>query len=85
MIATLVSFLLVFFKILQTKNIIHNYILPAMVMSYLITAAEVLNIIFVVNFGLPMIFFIGTGGMFGVLMAIKLHDKVLTSIFKRRI
>lgn len=73
---TLVTFLAVFLKGFQHKNVIGNHLKSIFFTSYLMAAFDVLAITLTVKGGLWMIPFVGTGAAVGMIAAILFHDKI---------
>ncbi len=76
LLSTAVSFLSVALKGFQHKNVIGGHMWAVFVTSYLIAAFDVAAISLIVKGGWPIAFTSGTGAAFGMVFAIKLHDRV---------
>lgn len=74
--AMLVSFLAVFLKGFQHKNVIGNHKKSIFFTSYLMASFDVATITLTVKGGWWMIPFVGTGAAFGMLLAVVLHDRL---------
>ena len=75
-ILMLATFMLVFLKAWQQQNVIHGYYKWAAITSYGLAIAEVLVVVGIVEYGLPSVLYIGTGGAIGVVTAMKLHKRM---------
>lgn len=71
-----VSFIAVALKGFQHKNVIGNHLRSIFFTSYLMAAFDVASISIVVSGGWPIALTAGTGAAFGMLFAIKVHDKI---------
>lgn len=69
------SFLTVFFKGLQYKNVNGGHYKLVFINSYLMSAAEVLTITLVVKGGWAIAITSGIGGSVGMILSMWLHDK----------
>jgi hypothetical protein len=69
------SFVSVFLKGFQLKNVEGNHYLLVVITSYLIAACDVLLIGLVVQHGWSAVIPIGTGGAIGMLLSIMTHKK----------
>lgn len=78
-ISILVSFISVSLKGFQHKNVIGNHLKAVFFTSYLMAAFDVAAVSLIVVGGWPIAITSGTGAAFGMIFAIKLHDR----IFKR--
>ena len=78
-LSVVVSFIAVFLKGFQHKNVIGGHLKTVFVTSYLMGAFDWAAISLVIVGGWPIAITSGTGAAFGMIAAIKLHDK----IFKR--
>jgi hypothetical protein len=76
--SVLVSFLNVFVKIFQTKNVMGDHKRLAFVTSYLVAVLDVATIGFIVWGGWWIALTSGTGAAFGVVTAMMVHDKWVT-------
>ncbi len=74
-----VSFVSVFLKGFQHKNVIGNHVRTVFFTSYAMAVFDVLAVALVVKGGWPIALSAGTGAAFGMVAAIKSHDK----LFKR--
>lgn len=75
-----VTFTAVFLKGFQHKNVIGNHVKTVFFTSYLMAAFDVASITIIIRGGWPIILTSGTGAAFGMVAAIKLHDR----LFKRK-
>lgn len=75
-LATLVTFVSVFLKGFQHKNVIANKMKLIVLTSYLMAAADVLLVGLIVKDGWALIPYCGTGAALGMYISIKLHDKL---------
>lgn len=73
----LVTFGLVFMRAIQQQNVIHGNYLLAAVTPYLMAVFEVATVLWVVDTGWPAVPWIGTGGAFGVTLAMVLHRRYI--------
>ena len=69
-----VSFVAVFLKGFQHKNVIGNHLKAVFGTSYLMAAFDVAAITIIVEGGWVIAFTSGTGAAFGMVAAIKSHD-----------
>lgn len=74
--SVLVSFISVFLKGFQQKNVIHNRVVAAALTSYLMATFDVLAITIIIHGDLWIILTTGTGAACGIVAAMKLHDRV---------
>lgn len=74
--SVLVSFCSVFLKGFQHKNVIGNHLKSVFGTSYAMAAFDVLSIALIVKGGWTIAFSSGTGAAFGMIAAIKLHDRL---------
>lgn len=72
----LVTFIAVFLKGFQHKNVIGNHVKTVVATSYLMAVFDVLSVYVIVQGGWTIAVSAGTGAAFGMVAAIKLHDKV---------
>lgn len=75
-VSVLVSFIAVAFKGFQHKNVIGGHIRSVFITSYLMAAFDVASITIIVSGGWPIALTSGTGAAFGMVFAMKLHDKI---------
>lgn len=75
-----VTFVAVALKGFQHKNVIGNHMRSVFLTSYGMAAFDVASVTLIIQGGWPIAITSGTGAAFGMLFAIKLHDK----IFKAR-
>jgi hypothetical protein len=68
---------LVFLRGLQQQNVIHGHYIAAALMPFLIAAAEVASVLWVVNAGWMAVPWVGAGGAVGVTCAMYLHRSVI--------
>jgi hypothetical protein len=78
-LSLLVSFGAVTLKGFQHKNVIGSHLKAVFFTSYFMAVFDVAAVAIVVQGGWSVAFTAGTGAAFGMLFAIKLHDK----LFKR--
>lgn len=76
LLSTVVSFIAVFLKGFQHKNVIGNHIRSVAVTSYLIALFDVATVTLVVHGGWWIALSSGTGAAIGMVASIKLHDKL---------
>lgn len=72
----IISFCAVFLKGFQIKNVQGNHLKSVAVTSYLIAAFEVITVTLIVKGGWWIILTAGTGGTLGMLISIKLHQRL---------
>jgi hypothetical protein len=70
------SFLTVFLRVLQHKNVVGNHYKLAFMNSWLMACAEVLTISLIVKGGWVIAFTSGMGGSFGVILSMWLHNRL---------
>ena len=70
------TFALVFLRAWQQQNVIHGYYWWAAATSYGLALADALVVLGVVNYGLPAVPWVGTGGALGVVTAMTLHKRM---------
>lgn len=73
--ALIASFCIVFFRAMQSQNVIHGRYKYAAMTSYLLAIAEVGVMLIVVDKGWPAVPWIGTGGALGVTSAMYTHRR----------
>lgn len=71
-----VSFVSVFLKGFQHKNVIGNHVRTVFVTSYAMALFDVAAVTLIVKGGWPIALTSGTGAAFGMVAAIKLHDRI---------
>ena len=71
-----VSFVAVFLKGFQHKNVIGNHQKSVFVTSYMMAFFDVATVALVVKGGWTIAFTAGTGAAFGMIAAIRLHDRI---------
>jgi hypothetical protein len=71
------SFASVFVKIFQTKNVIGDHYKVAFWTSYAVAVLDVATVGFIIEGGWWIALTSGTGAAFGVVTAMKFHDKVV--------
>lgn len=74
--SVLVSFVAVFLKGFQHKNVIGSHLKSVFITSYLMAAFDVAAISIIIEGGWPIALTSGTGAAFGMVAAIKLHDRI---------
>lgn len=72
-----ITFLAIFLKGWQHKNVIHDRYLWIVVTSYLMASLDILTIGLVVKYGTDMILYQGTGAALGMLASVLLHNKMM--------
>lgn len=82
-LSIVVSFVAVFLKGFQHKNVIGNHLKAVFVTSYAMAVFDVVSVSLIVFGGWPIALTSGTGAAFGMLAAIKLHDKIFDNHNKR--
>jgi len=80
MIAT---FFLVFLRAIQQQNVIGGHYYMAAITSYSMAIAEVTLIYWVAKTGFSAVLWVGTGGAFGVTLAMFSHRKISAFINRR--
>lgn len=75
-ISVVVSFIAVFLKGFQHKNVIGGHLKAVFITSYLMAAFDVAAVSIIVVGGWPIAITSGTGAAFGMIAAIMLHDKI---------
>lgn len=75
-LSAFVSFVSVFLKGFQHKNVIGNHVRSVFFTSYLMAAFDVAAVTLIVKGGWPIAISSGTGAAFGMVAAIKLHDRL---------
>jgi hypothetical protein len=76
LLAALVTFVSVFLKGFQHKNVIANKLKSIVITSYLMASADVLLVGLIAHEGWILIPFCGTGAALGMYISIKLHDRL---------
>ena len=76
LLSILVSFIAVFLKGFQHKNVIGGHIKTVFITSYLMALFDVLAVTIIVKGGLWVAITSGTGAAFGMIAAITLHDRI---------
>lgn len=79
-LSTLVSFVAVGLKGFQHKNVIGNKQRSVFVTSYLMAALDVLSVGIIVKGGWVIALSSGTGAAFGMIFAMRLHDRIFKDI-----
>lgn len=74
--STVVSFVAVFLKGFQQKNVIGGHVRTVFITSYFMAAFDVASVSLIVVGGWPIALTSGTGAAFGMVAAIKLHDRI---------
>lgn len=74
--STVVSFVAVFLKGFQHKNVIGGHVRTVFITSYFMAAFDVASVSLIVVGGWPIALTSGTGAAFGMVAAIKLHDRI---------
>ena len=69
-----VSFVSVFLKGFQHKNVIGHHVKSAILTSYFMATFDMLAISLVIKGGWPIALSAGTGGTLGIIAAMYLHD-----------
>ena len=75
----LATFCLVFLRAIQQQNVIHGHYIMAAVTPFLMAAAEVAVILWVVSNGWSSVPYIGIGGALGVTAAMYTHNKIFNN------
>ena len=75
-VAFLSSFMLVFMKAFQAKNVIGNHYISAFLTSFAIAVGEVGVIVSGATLGWSAVPYIGIGGAIGVVFAMLLHSRI---------
>ena len=70
------SFILVFMKVFQQKNVIHDLYLSAFLTSFLVAVGEVGVIISGATHGWGAVLPIGAGGGVAVILSMALHKRI---------
>lgn len=81
-LSVVASFVSVFLKGFQTKNIIGGHTFALVVTGYLMALFDVITISLIVQVGWPIALTSGTGAAFGVLASIRFHDRLFRSTAK---
>jgi hypothetical protein len=79
LVAALASFISVFLKGFQHKNVISGKLKLIALTSYMMAFMDVIMIGLVVREGWIIAFYCGTGGAVGMVVAVVLHDRLFTS------
>lgn len=74
--SVVISFTSVALKGFQHKNVIGSHFRSIFFTSYLMAAFDVWAVTLIVRGGWPIAITSGTGAAFGMLFAVKLHDKI---------
>lgn len=83
LLSILASFVGVFLKGFQHKNVIGNHVRSVFFTSYLMAIFDVLSVSLIIVGGWPIALTSGTGAAFGMVAAIKLHDRLFTKGLKK--
>lgn len=75
-ISIVVSFTSVFLKGFQHKNVIGNHQRSIFFTSYAMAAFDVAAVTLIVQGGWPIALTSGTGAAFGMIAAVRLHDRL---------
>jgi hypothetical protein len=75
--SVLTSFISVFVKIFQTKNVMGNHQKLAFFTSYGVAVLDVATINFIIEGGWIIAVTSGTGAAFGVVAAMRVHDRFI--------
>jgi hypothetical protein len=75
-LSIIISFISVFLKGFQHKNVIGNHQKTVFITSYLMAAFDVATVTLIVKGGWPIALTSGTGAAFGMIAAIRLHDRL---------
>lgn len=78
-----VSFIAVFLKGFQHKNVIGNHLRTVFGTSYLMAMFDVASVSIIVVGGWPIALTSGTGAAFGMIASIKTHDFIFAWLEKR--
>ena len=81
--SALLTFIAVFLKGFQHKNVIGGHLTLIAITSYLMVFFDVLTISMVLKQGWTIAFSAGTGGALGMIMSIKIHDKFVKNKMPR--
>ena len=76
LLSVFVSFVAVFLKGFQHKNVIGGHVRAVFFTSYAMAAFDVASVALIVKGGLWVALTSGTGAAFGMVAAIKLHDRL---------
>jgi hypothetical protein len=71
-----VTFVSVFLKGFQHKNVIGNHKKTVFFTSYMMALFDVISVMVIIQGGLIIALTAGTGAAFGMIAAIALHDKI---------
>jgi hypothetical protein len=74
-LSTVVSFVAVFLKVFQQKNVIGGHLKLVVLTSYLIASFDVATVVLIIRGGWPIALSSGTGAAIGAVTALKLHDR----------
>lgn len=75
-LSTIVTFIAVFLKGFQHKNVIGGHIKTVFATSWAMAAFDVAAVTLIVKGGWPIAISAGLGASFGMVAAIKFHDRV---------
>lgn len=75
-VSVVVSFIACFLKGFQHKNVIGNHIKTVFVTSYVMAVFDVAAVTLIVQGGWPIALSSGTGAAFGMVVAIKFHNRI---------
>lgn len=75
-LSAVVAFIAVFLKGFQHKNVIGGHIRSVFFTSYAMAVFDVLTVTLIIHNGLWSAVAVGVGASFGMVTAIKLHDKI---------
>lgn len=76
LISAVVSFVACFLKGFQHKNVIGGHIRSVFFTSWLMAAFDVAAVTLIVKGGWPIAISSGFGASFGMIVSIKLHDRI---------
>lgn len=75
-ISVSVSFIAVALKGFQHKNVIGNHVKAVFITSYLMAVFDVAAVTIIINGNWTIALSAGTGAAFGMVFAMKLHDRI---------
>lgn len=79
-VSVVVSFIAVFLKGFQHKNVIGNHLKATFITSYAMATFDVASVGLIIKGGWPIALTAGTGASFGMIAAMISHDR----LFKRK-
>lgn len=77
LIAFCAAFVMTGLKAFQQKNVVGHHYKAIVVTSYMMTVADIINVMIIVGHGWEVAFAMGTGGALGMVVMVKLHSKIM--------